>query len=130
MSDFKFGELHIGEKIIIISAAIAILSHILPWVDIGIATSSGFSQTIGLFLLPWVYPVYCIIEKKEMKTIYGYICGAIAVVAVIVFIANNQVDMMGKAANVSGNGTVLYFVAAAGLLFGVFKVSKKEKTSQ
>ena len=57
---FDWKNFSLNQQIILGSFGVAILSMFLPWVDMEIITLNGFQQQGYIFLVCFVYPLYCI----------------------------------------------------------------------
>ena len=61
---FDWNSFNLGGKIIIITTIVAILTMLLKWVDIGIASQNGFDQGTFLLLGLWIYPVLMVLNES------------------------------------------------------------------
>jgi hypothetical protein len=104
----------LGRKITLGSIVLAIFSLFLPWVDFFI-TANGFEQQGYIFLIAYIYPLYCIIKNVPMNKILGIICGLAAVVASIIYIMSKIESGWGMTINANGTG-IYVFLASAILL--------------
>jgi len=123
---FDWKHISLGEKIILGSAAAAILSLFLPWVAMGILSSSGWNQQGYLFFLLFVYPVIGVFNVKGLNKIAGIICGALALAVTILYIADKHYDFDGVTGNASGSGLYLFAASTIGLIVGAVKYQRKE----
>ena len=69
---FDWKNFSLNQQIILGSFGVAILSMFLPWVDMEIITLNGFQQQGYIFLVCFVYPLYCILSEKDHKCYYCY----------------------------------------------------------
>tara|TARA_B100001287_G_C22588338_1_gene484415 strand:- start:270 stop:677 length:408 start_codon:yes stop_codon:yes gene_type:complete len=117
-------EWNIGGKLIFVSSIIAVLSFLLPWIDIGIASRSGFSVLGFVLIIFFIYPVLCLLKNNEISRIYGFISSGLAVLSGISWIINNQNEFMGESINTSGSGLYLFAISSIILIIGVWKYEK------
>ena len=117
----KFNEWNIGGKLIFVSTIIAIISLFMSWVDLGIASVSGFQQDGYLFLILYIYPVYKLLKGTRLNKVIGVICSALAVILGIVFLSSKSVDFFGSTVNAAGTGLYLFIVASIVLTIGIIK---------
>lgn len=107
------------------ASAIAIVSLFLPWVDLGIVSSSGFQQQGYLFLIAFIYPVYAILKNKPIHKISGLACGIIAIVASFIFMNSKSGDLFGTTINATGSGLYVFLIASVVLTVSVWRDEKK-----
>lgn len=119
--EIKFKEWNIGGKLIFISTILAILSLFMSWVDLGIASMSGFQQDGYLFLILYIYPLYKLLKSARLNKIIGAICGVLAVVLSIAFLSSKSVDFFGSTVNAAGTGLYIFIIASIMLTAGIIK---------
>ena len=113
----------LGRKITLGSIVLAVFSLFLPWVDLGfLGSANGFNQDGYLFLIAYIYPVYCIIKKVHMNKVFGVICGLAAVVASI-FYMMSKIDL-DWGLNLNGTGIYVFLVSA--ILLTISALMKNE----
>jgi hypothetical protein len=122
---FDLKHLGLGEKIILGSALAALLSLFLPWVAMGILSSSGWNQQGYLFCLLFVYPVIGVFNVKRLNRIAGIICGVLALVISIWYIADKHYEIMGVTGNASASGLYLFAASTIGLIVGALKYKQQ-----
>lgn len=110
-----------GGRIIFVAACAAIMSIVMKWVDIGIASQTGFSQGTFLLLGLWVYPVLMIFKNKVIEKSWGLACSIISVVGTLGYISSKSIDLFGETVNVAANGAWLFLIASVALVVGVVK---------
>lgn len=115
----NFKQLSLGKKIILITTIIAIISLFLPWVELGILSASGFQQGGYLFLIAFIYPVYCVLKNTYINKVGGLVCGIVALIASIAYISSKSDEIFGTAINVAGSGAYLFLISTIGLIIGV-----------
>jgi hypothetical protein len=118
---FDWKHLGTGEKIILGSASVAVLSLFLPWVAMGIFSSSGWGQEGYLFLVLFIYPVVGVFNVKGLNKNAGIICGVLALVITIAFIADKHFEIMGVSGNAAASGLYLFAASTIGLIVGAVK---------
>ena len=57
----------LGGKIIFVSGCVSTISMFMTWVDIGLASRSGFSQGTFLLLALYVYPMMILFKNTNLK---------------------------------------------------------------
>lgn len=125
MTQFSFAELDLGAKIIFVSAVAAILSLFLPWIEMGIINVSGWNHRGYLFLLPFIYPVIAVVKIKGFNKMAAIICGTVAFIAAVYYIADKNYDMLGTKGNASGSGLFLFAASTIGLIVGSAKCKRQ-----
>lgn len=115
----NFKQLSLGKKIILITTVIALISLFLPWVELGILSASGFQQGGYLFLIAFIYPVYCVLKNTYINKVGGLVCGIVALIAPIAYISSKSDEIFGTAINVAGSGAYLFLISTIGLIIGV-----------
>jgi hypothetical protein len=118
---FDWKHLGLGEKIILGSASVALLSLFLPWVAMGIFSSSGWGQDGYIFLVLFVYPVIGVFNVKGLNKTAGIICGVLALVITIAVIADKHFEVMGISGNAAASGLYLFAASTIGLIVGAVK---------
>lgn len=119
MNNTNFKQLSLGKKIILITTVIALISLFLPWVELGILSASGFQQGGYLFLIAFIYPVYCVLKNTYINKVGGLVCGIVALIASIAYISSKSDEIFGTAINVAGSGAYLFLISTIGLIIGV-----------
>lgn len=115
----NFKQLSLGKKIILITTVIALISLFLPWVELGILSASGFQQGGYLFLIAFIYPVYCVLKNTYINKVGGLVCGIVALIASIAYISSKSDELFGASINVAGSGAYLFLISTIGLIIGV-----------
>lgn len=115
----NFKQLSLGKKIILITTVIALISLFLPWVELGILSASSFQQGGYLFLIAFIYPVYCVLKNTYINKVGGLVCGIVALIASIAYISSKSDEIFGTAINVAGSGAYLFLISTIGLIIGV-----------
>lgn len=119
VNNMNFKQLSLGKKIILITTIIALISLFLPWVELGILSASGFQQGGYLFLIAFIYPVYCVLKNTYINKVGGLVCGIVALIASIAYISSKSDEIFGTAINVAGSGAYLFLISTIGLIIGV-----------
>lgn len=115
----NFKQLSLGKKIILITTVIALISLFLPWVELGILSASGFQQDGYLFLIAFIYPIYCVFKNNYVNKIGGLACGIIALIVSIFYVSSKSDELFGASINVAGSGAYLFLISTIGLIIGV-----------
>ena len=110
-----------GGKSIFVCFCVAVISMLVPWVDIGLASSNGISQGAVLFLILWIYPMYKLFKNKPASKILNVLLALTSCGLTVIYIASKQVDWFGKSVNVASTGAILYLLASVCLIFASLK---------
>lgn len=119
VNNMNFKQLSLGKKIILITTVIALISLFLPWVELGILSASDFQQGGYLFLIAFIYPVYCVLKNTYINKVGGLVCGIVALIASIAYISSKSDEIFGTAINVAGSGAYLFLISTIGLIIGI-----------
>jgi hypothetical protein len=122
---FDWGNWRLGGKLIFISSCTALLTMFMKWVDLGIASSNGFRQGAFVLLGLFVYPLVKLLKNDEVDKLKGVLCGAVGIVFAVIYIASNQLSIMGRRVNVSGEGPYIFIIVCSVLIVGVNKYQKE-----
>jgi len=117
----------IGGKTIIVSACVAIISMVMKWVDVGVASANGFSQGAFLFLGVFVYPVMKVFSKKAVHRSGGVACGVIGLVLAYGYISSRNVALFGQEIFAAANGPYIFLLASIGLIVGTVKYKSPDE---
>lgn len=117
------------------SAALAVISLFLPWIDAGmLGNKNGFQTNFFLLIICWVPAIYTVVTKKlvgaeiqkEIKLILNTAGGVIALVGVIWFIFFKAVIRTGFGTGYfAGAGAYLFLLTAVALIFSNYLIFKK-----
>lgn len=117
------------------SAAVAVISFILPWIDLGrLGSMNGFQTYMFLLIIFWVPAIYTVVTKKlagaeiqkEIKLILNTAGGVIALVFVIWFIFFKAVIRTGfVTGNFAGAGAYIFLLTTIALIFSNYLIFKK-----
>ena len=119
---FDWKTLSSNRQIILGSFGISLFSLFLPWVDIQLITLSGFQQQGYLFLICFIYPLYCILSTKNHNALVSLTLGVLTVILTIWFINSKSVEIYeGESVNVSGSGLWLFALCTFAFTFACFK---------
>jgi hypothetical protein len=116
--DFNFKNLSLGEKLILISCCIAIISLFMPWANLFGLSQNGFEQQGYIVLIAFLYPVIAILMGKHIYKIIGIISGGIGIIIMIFYISSKQADIFGTSINATGTGAYLSIIATILLAIG------------
>ena len=119
---FDWKTLSLNKQIILGSFGISLFSLFLPWVDIQLITLNGFQQQGYLFLICFIYPLYCILSTKKHNALVSLALGVLTVILTIWFINSKSVEIYeGESVNVSGSGLWLFALCTFAFTFSCFK---------
>jgi len=124
---FDWKRLGLGEKIILGSASIALLSLFLPWAAMLGFSASGWGAEGYMFLLLFFYPVIGVFNVKGLNKTAGIICGMFALVCTIAFIADKHFEIDGVSGNASASGVYLFALSTIGLIVGAVKYVRQSR---
>lgn len=122
---FRWAEWNLGGKVIFVSACVALLSMFMKWVDLGIVSANGFSQGAVLFLGFFVYPVFKLFRHEPIHLYGGIGCAVGGILLAIGYMSQRTVTILGRSASLFGTGALFFFIACAGLAFGVYKYQSR-----
>ncbi len=102
---------------------------LFAWVDIGFTSAFGFQQQSYIFLIFFIYPVYCIFKNLLIHRICELLSAGLIIVAILVYSSSKSGDFFGETINVAGTG--MYVFLSASILFdvGVFLDTNKQQHS-
>ena len=109
-----------GAKTIFVAACIAVVSMLMNWVDIGIATRNGLSQGACLMLVLWLYPVIALLRGKPIMAWLGGVLGGLSALMTLVYIGSKQIEIYGRTVNVAAMGSYMFLLASVALIVGCF----------
>lgn len=79
----------------------------------------NFKQDGYLFLIAFIYPIYCVFKNKYINKIGGLACGIVALIVSIFYISSKSDELFGASINVAGSGAYLFLISTIGLIIGV-----------
>ena len=118
--EFNWKNWSTGQRLIFASSAVAILSLLLPWADMGLISVNGFAQQGYLLLIFFIYPLYKLLKSTPIKPLYGFISSGLAVISSISFALSKTVEVFDTTVNLSGSGLVLFILCSIALVIGVY----------
>ena len=125
----NWAQMNKGARIFSVALGIAILTMLMSWVDVGIATRNGLEQQGFIFLLPWIYPALKIFKNEEQKKGLSVILLFISLAGVIWYIMSKNVEMFGTTKNVSATGSHLFAVSCLVALSGITQYKPYESST-
>ena len=118
--NFDFKNTSLGEKLVLISACIAILSLFMPWASLFGLSQNGFQQQGYILLIAFLYPVITILTGKQINYITGIISGVVGVIFMFIYMNSKHADLLGTSINATGTGAYIGLVATVILIVGSF----------
>jgi len=118
--NFDFKNMSLGEKLVLISACIAILSLFMPWASLFGLSQNGFQQQGYILLIAFLYPVITILTGKQINYITGIISGVVGVIFMFIYMNSKHADLLGTSINATGTGAYIGLVATVILIVGSF----------
>ena len=118
--EFNWKNWSTGQRLIFASSAVAVLSLLLPWADMGLISVNGFGQQGYLLLIFFIYPLYKLLKSTPIKPLYGFISSGLAVISSISFALSKTVEVFDTTVNLSGSGLVLFIICSIALFVGVY----------
>ena len=118
--EFNWKNWSTGQRLIFASSAVAVLSLLLPWADMGLISVNGFAQQGYLLLIFFIYPFYKLLKSTPIKPLYGFISSGLAVISSISFALSKTVEVFDTTVNLSGSGLVLFIICSIALFVGVY----------
>lgn len=126
----NWAQMNKGARIFTVALGIAILTMLMSWVDVGLATRNGLEQQGFIFLLPWIYPALKIFKNEEQKKGLSVILLLISLAGVIWYIMGKNVEMFGTTKNVSATGSHLFAVSCLVALSGITQYKPYESSTE
>ncbi len=124
-----FNKLSNGKKIILVSAAVMVLSLFMPWVKFSFISVSGFKSDGYIFCLAFAYPAYAILKEELIQKINVNIAVAsINTVLLYLFIQSKKVAEFGIKIDATGTGSYIALLSCMALVVGLFIYSKEQKS--
>jgi hypothetical protein len=115
-----------NQRTIMISAGVAIISMLLPWVDIGIASRNGLQQGTFLYLGFYIYPVWVVLKSQSTNKVWAMASSVLPALLSVTYIASKDLgDLEGlglESANASGIGVILFLSSCIALGVGSFRM--------
>ena len=109
-----------------ISAGVAIISMLLPWVDIGIASRNGLQQGTFLYLGFYVYPVWVVLKSRSTNKVWAMVSSVLPALLAVTYIVSKDlgdVDFLGlENVNASGIGAILFLASSIALSVGSLRL--------
>ena len=127
--EFDFQGWSLGGKIVFISSCVAVVSLLLPWIDVGIATRMGLTQVSLLLIGFYVYPVLMLLQKQPIHKGAGIACGGLAIAGTLWWILHHRSSVFGQTMDVSGFGSKLFLLASIAFTVGVVMMVKDQEAS-
>ncbi len=121
---FDIKKTSLGEKLMLISVLVAVVSMFCPFLDAGVIQRNGLAEMAFIPLLCWIYPAYAIFIGKRAKFLVTFICGLIPAGCCIYFLKFRVPNLpivkekMASATDILGAGFWMFLGATAVLLVG------------
>lgn len=116
-----WAEWNLGGRVIFVSACVAIVSMLMKWVDIGIASANGFSQGTFLLLGVFIYPSWKLLKRKPINLYAGIGSAATGALFAMIYMSEKVISFGDRTAFLFGPGAVFFFLACVGLGYGIFR---------
>ena len=120
LMEFNWKNWSTGQRLIFASSAVAVLSLLLPWADMGLISVNGFAQQGYILLIFFIYPLFKLLKSTPIKPLYGFISSGLAVISSISFALSKTVEVFDTTVNLSGSGLVLFIICSIALVVGVY----------
>ncbi len=135
MGSFEWAELNKGEKFLIASTAVATMTLFMPWIDIGIASATGWEELGFLFAALLVYPTYLAYNRMPAKRGLAITLGILAVVLSGAYIASNlgTVEADGvlfdedQTIDVNGFGVYIFLLSSITFTIGAWMNQRRDE---
>lgn len=118
---FDWENWNLGGRVIFVAGCAAVISMLMKWVDVGIASQSGLSQGAFLFLGLWVYPLLMLFKNKPISKLWGRVCAIASIVFTSGYISSKSVEFFDETVNTAATGAWIFLFASIALLIGIFK---------
>ena len=110
-----------GGKAIFVAGCVAIVSMLMPWVDVGLAQQTGLQQGAYIFLSFWIYPILMLLKNGPINLIGGITCSIVSTICALGYLQSKSIQILGKSINAAAIGAYLFFFASMVLIAGVVK---------
>ena len=117
------------------SAAVAVISFILPWIDVGMmGSANGFETIMFLLIIFWVPAIYTAVTKNlvgaktqnEVKLFLNTGGGVCALIGAILFIfIKARISTPFGSGYFAGAGVYLFLLTAVALTFSNYLLFKR-----
>lgn len=118
----------IGKKLILAGGAVGIISLFFPWVDAGIISANGFQQQGYLLILAFIYPIFSIVLRRQLKFIRSLISLFIGVAIMFAFIESKSTNLFGTDVNMAASGMYImicaFIISIIGIIFEKNSIKK------
>ncbi len=92
-------------------------------------SASGWGAEGYMFFLLFVYPIIGVFNINGLNKIAGTICGVLALLCSIAFIADKHFEIMGVSGNASASGAYLFAASTIGLIVGAVKYVRQFRST-
>ncbi|MFZ5564260.1 MAG: hypothetical protein ACOZBW_09420 [Thermodesulfobacteriota bacterium] len=118
---FDWGNWNLGGRVIFVAGCAAVISMLMDWVDVGIASQSGLSQGAFWFLGLWAYPLLMLFKNRSINKLWGLVCATASIVLTIGYISSKSVELFDETVNAAATGAWLFLFASIALLIGILQ---------
>lgn len=130
---FDWENWNFGGRVVFVAGCVAVISMLMDWVDVGIASQSGLSQGAFWLLGLWVYPLLRLFKNRPINRLWGLACATASIVITIIYISSKSVELFDETVNAAATGAWLFLLASVALSIGILKyqpVSTKENSAE
>jgi hypothetical protein len=109
----------LGGKIIFVSTCLALLSFLLPWVDIGFTTRNGITQGCVVMSVLYIYPTLRLLNGGPIHKPFAISCAVLAIALTLIYMDSKTLEIFGQSVNASSFGAQLFLMCSIALIVGV-----------
>lgn len=121
----RIKKLSLGEKIILLSFFVGIITLFLPWVDFKLLKYNGFHEKGFIPLICFIYPTFKILRAEKYDSRIGITLGALAIIITVILKSKYQIEEYGMLYDASAFGIYIFLIASIVFTFGNYLLSKE-----
>lgn len=121
----RIKKLSLGEKIILLSFFVGIITLFLPWVDFKLLKYNGFHEKGFIPLICFIYPTFKILRAEKYDSRIGITLGALAIIITVILKSKYQIEEYGMLYDASAFGIYIFLIASIIFTFGNYLLSKE-----
>lgn len=121
----RIKKLSLGEKIILLSFFVGIITLFLPWVDFKLLKYNGFHEKGFIPLICFIYPTFKILRAEKYDSRIGITLGALAIIITVILKSKYQIEEYGMLYDASALGIYIFLIASIVFTFGNYLLSKE-----